>query len=49
MTFAFIEQHATTWPVRLTCRVLGGPRLARRWVRSSRLLPERGLVDSLQG
>ena len=23
MTFAFIEQHATTWPVRLMCRVLG--------------------------
>ena len=23
MTFAFIEPHATTWPVRLMCRVLG--------------------------
>ena len=23
MTFAFIEQHARTWPVRLMCRVLG--------------------------
>ncbi|MGE7415093.1 IS3 family transposase [Methylobacterium tarhaniae] len=23
VTFAFIEQHATTWPVRLMCRVLG--------------------------
>jgi hypothetical protein len=23
MTFAFIEQHACTWPVRLMCRVLG--------------------------
>ncbi len=22
MTFAFIEQHASTWPVRLMCRVL---------------------------
>jgi putative transposase len=23
VTFAFIEQHARTWPVRLMCRVLG--------------------------
>ena len=22
MTFAFIEQHASTWPMRLMCRVL---------------------------
>ncbi len=52
MTFAFIEPHATTWPVRLTCRVLGvspsGDYGWRSRPESARSASSRQLLDDVQ-
>lgn len=52
MTFAFIEQHARTWPVRLMCRVLAvSPSGYYSWrsrPESARLASNRQLVDDVR-
>ncbi len=52
MTFAFIEQHARTWPVRLMCRVLGvSPSGFHSWrsrPESARSASNRQLLDDVQ-
>ena len=52
MTFAFIEQHARTWPVRLMCRVLGvSPSGFYAWrsrPESARSASNRQLLDDVQ-
>ena len=52
MTFAFIEPHATTWPVRLMCRVLGvspsGDYGWRSRPESARSASNRQLLDDVQ-
>ena len=52
MTFAFIEQHASTWPVRLMCRVLevshSGYYDWRSRPESKRSASNRRLLDDVQ-
>ena len=52
MTFAFIEQHASTWPVRLMCRVLavspGGDYGWRSRPESARSVSNRQLLDDVR-
>lgn len=52
MTFAFIKQHARTWPVRLMGRVLGvSPRGFYGWrsrPESDRSVSDRQLLDDVQ-
>ena len=52
MTFAFIEQHASTWPVRLMCRVLAvspsGDYGWRSRPESARSLSNRQLLDDVR-
>ena len=51
MTFAFIEQHASTWPVRLMCRVLevshSGYYAWRSRPESARSVSNRRLLDDV--
>ena len=53
MAFAFIEQHARTWPVRLMCRVLvvspSGYYSWRSRPKSARLASNRQLPDDVRG
>ena len=52
MTFAFIEQHASTWPVRLMCRVLAvSPSGDYGWQsrpESARSVSNRQLLDDVR-
>ena len=52
MTFAFIEQHASTWPVRLMCRVLevshSGYYAWRSSPESARSVSNRRLLDDVR-
>ena len=52
MTFAFIEQHARTWPVRLMCRVLAvSPSGYYSWrsrPKNARLASNRQLLDDVR-
>lgn len=52
MTFAFIEQHASTWPVRLMCRLLevspSGYYDWRSRPESARSVVNRQLLDDVQ-